>query len=254
METEKSSGYSVLLRNLQYTTTTQVVRDAFGQFGKIRDVYLPLDFTTKRPRGFGFVEFNQEEDAIAAVKAMDNTEFDGATITCCLAQDRRKSPNSMRRAYRLADTQRRYVAVIGSEHDPCRGDHYSRHRSRSRSHGAQYARRSFSYERRSPPPRDDYHYHHRREYDHSPARYDRSYAYERDYRTHRDRRDHRGHRPGYLDHEDRRYLERSYPGDYPRHMHERRRSPLRDREPHLMERVSAEQRGGPVRRSVRKNP
>ncbi|BAM42144.1 Ser/Arg-rich splicing factor [Theileria orientalis strain Shintoku] len=97
---DKSSGHSTLVRNLRFSTTPQVVREAFERFGKIRDVYLPLDFNTKRPRGFGFVEYYEKSDAVDAVKAMDNTDLDGSIINCCLAQDRRKSPSSMRRVYR----------------------------------------------------------------------------------------------------------------------------------------------------------
>ncbi|AFZ81246.1 RNA recognition motif domain-containing protein [Theileria equi strain WA] len=170
---EKVTGYSLLIRNLRYSTSPQIVKETFERFGRIRDVYLPLDYNTRRPRGFGFVEYYEKEDVLEAVKAMDNADLDGSVITCCLAQDRRKSPNSMRRAYR------------GSR----RGYDERRYRSRSRSY--RDVRRSYSYGRRG---RYDGDYYNGRRYsrDRSPERYSRDYRPVRDYRPHRDaRRDYR---------------------------------------------------------------
>lgn len=36
-------------------------------FGDITDVQIPLDYTTQKHRGFGFVEFELPEDAAAAI-------------------------------------------------------------------------------------------------------------------------------------------------------------------------------------------
>ena len=33
------------------------------RFGDVRDVYIPLDYYTKKPRGFAFVEFHDARDA-----------------------------------------------------------------------------------------------------------------------------------------------------------------------------------------------
>lgn len=241
MEGEKTTGYSLLLRNLKYSTTTQVVREVFERFGKIRDVYLPVDFNTKRPRGFGFVEFSNEEDALEAVKAMDNSTLDGNVITCCLAQDRRKSPNSMRKAYNNNGPERRYTySPPNSRHDP-RHDYYPSYRSRSRSPPARYSRRSFSYDRRYPPMRDEHLYYHRREHDRSPHRYERHYI--------EHTRDYRDHRPDYIDRDLRRYPSRSRQLEYPRHIHERRRSPLRS---HEADHISPDSHDMQSRRPLRK--
>lgn len=34
-----------------------------AEFGEVRDVYMPLDYSTGRPRGFAFTEFLRESDA-----------------------------------------------------------------------------------------------------------------------------------------------------------------------------------------------
>ncbi|GIX64692.1 RNA binding motif-containing protein, putative [Babesia caballi] len=251
MEAGKTLAHSVLVRNLRYETTTQTVREAFERFGKIRDVYLPLEFDTQEPRGFGFVEFSQSEAAAEAVKAMDNATLDGSVVTCCLAQDRRKSPNSMRRTYRNVDSYRRYDGVAPGGRRP---DYYGRPRSRSRSPFARYAQRSPSFDRHYVAHRGERPFYSRYEHDRSPGRYHlpyhppaRDYRDERDHRDGREPRDYREHRgyggyrdlrdaldyrPEHVSREPRRYPERSHHADYAssRRTHDHRISPPRGHE------------------------
>ncbi|KAK2198350.1 bifunctional RNA-binding domain superfamily/RNA recognition motif domain/Nucleotide-binding alpha-beta plait domain superfamily [Babesia duncani] len=242
---DQGTGFSVLLRNLRYSTTPEQVRERFETFGKVRDVYLPLDFTTRRPRGFGFVEYYEKADALEAIKMMDNTEFDGSVISCFFAQDRRKSPDSMRRVYH------------GPPMRSHKRDYYEpRYRSRSRSFGR---RRSPSYMRRYPDRRGYYSSPPRYNRDYRPPmRYDRGYRhpprYDRDYRhAPRDGGGSGGYRR-------REYQHRSLPREP-----SMRRSPSREPEmqqPHDVEevsqnpeRLSVDQQEPPARprRSTRRN-
>ncbi|EPT28433.1 RNA recognition motif-containing protein [Toxoplasma gondii TgCatPRC2] len=92
-----ATGCSLLIRNLCFETSPDRVRQIFEKFGRVRDVYLPLDHFTKRPRGFGFVEFYEESTAQEAMREMDRTMIDGNEVHVIIAQDRRKSPETMRR-------------------------------------------------------------------------------------------------------------------------------------------------------------
>ncbi|CBZ53832.1 CBR-RSP-4 protein, related [Neospora caninum Liverpool] len=92
-----ATGCSLLIRNLCFETSPDRVRQIFEKFGRVRDVYLPLDHFTKRPRGFGFVEFYEEAAAQEAMREMDRTMIDGNEVYVIIAQDRRKSPETMRR-------------------------------------------------------------------------------------------------------------------------------------------------------------
>eukprot|EP00923_Selenidium_pygospionis_P019423 GHVN01034003.1.p1 GENE.GHVN01034003.1~~GHVN01034003.1.p1 ORF type:complete len:100 (-),score=10.82 GHVN01034003.1:93-392(-) len=74
-------GRSLLVRNLKRETSPQRLRKAFEEFGTVRDVYLPLDFHNKTPRGFGFVEFLDSKGADIAREKMDNTEVDSNVIS-----------------------------------------------------------------------------------------------------------------------------------------------------------------------------
>jgi FUS-interacting serine-arginine-rich protein 1 len=111
--------------------------------GDVRDVYLPLDFYTKLPRGFGFVEFTRDEDAEAALQALSRyATLDGAEISVTVAQQGRKSPDSMRRRERVNHHGDRRSHGHYDDYD-------SRHRkgrtdSRSRYHQRYYRSRSRS--------------------------------------------------------------------------------------------------------------
>eukprot|EP00793_Prasinoderma_coloniale_P002693 PRCOL_00002175-RA len=72
------------------------LRREFERFGAVRDVYLPRDFHTKRPKGFGFVEFVEEPDADAAQRQMDRQHVFGRPIQVEFARHGRKDPNQMR--------------------------------------------------------------------------------------------------------------------------------------------------------------
>ncbi|GMI71143.1 hypothetical protein HRI_000783600 [Hibiscus trionum] len=49
---------SLLVRNLRHDCRVEDLRGPFGQFGRLKDIYLPRDYYTGEPRGFGFVTQN----------------------------------------------------------------------------------------------------------------------------------------------------------------------------------------------------
>ncbi len=67
--------------NLSFNTSEADLRDAFGAFGSLTDVFLPTDRESGRPRGFAFVTFGTPEESQAAVEKMNGTELDGRALT-----------------------------------------------------------------------------------------------------------------------------------------------------------------------------
>ena len=55
----------IFVGNLSYDTTQTQLQELLGEVGEIKDVYLPADRVSGRPRGFAFVEFSTEEQAKA---------------------------------------------------------------------------------------------------------------------------------------------------------------------------------------------
>ncbi|KAJ2362690.1 hypothetical protein H4S01_004661 [Coemansia sp. RSA 2610] len=83
------------------------LRDAFEKYGKIKDVYIPLDYYTKDSRGFGYVEFYEREDAEAAYDRRRDILIRRKPATIEFARGQRKTSREMRVNERYVD------AVVG---------------------------------------------------------------------------------------------------------------------------------------------
>ena len=64
----------------------KVLHNAFIPFGDITEITIPIDFSTQKHRGFGFVEFETKEDAAAAIDNMNESELFGRTIKVNIAR------------------------------------------------------------------------------------------------------------------------------------------------------------------------
>lgn len=74
--------------NLSYSTTEDGLRAAFEQHGEVSSVALIMDRETGRPRGFGFVEMTNDNEATAAIEAMNGANLDGRDLTVNEAKPR----------------------------------------------------------------------------------------------------------------------------------------------------------------------
>ena len=77
--------------NLPWSSTEEEVRSAFEAFGQVESVNLIEDRETGRPRGFGFVEMD-EDGAVQAIENLDGTEFGGRTLKVNEARPRTQRP------------------------------------------------------------------------------------------------------------------------------------------------------------------
>lgn len=67
---DDSDGRKIFVGGLPFDAGDSEIRDDFGKFGNIEDIYLPTEKETGRPRGFGFVTFADPRDAKDAADAM----------------------------------------------------------------------------------------------------------------------------------------------------------------------------------------
>ena len=67
--------------NLTYDTTEDQVRDLFAPHGTPDSVKLITDRDTGRPKGFGFVEFSNDQEARAAMSALNGQNVNGRPLT-----------------------------------------------------------------------------------------------------------------------------------------------------------------------------
>ncbi|XP_016149855.1 serine/arginine-rich splicing factor 10 isoform X2 [Sinocyclocheilus grahami] len=134
---------SLFIRNISDDSRPEDLRREFGRYGPIVDVYVPVDFNSRRPRGFAYVQFEDVRDAEDALHNLDRKWICGRQIEIQFAQGDRKTPGQMKsKEKRSPRSDSRYD---DSERDGRRRRSYSRSRSRSPS----YERRA----RRSASPR-----------------------------------------------------------------------------------------------------
>ncbi len=81
-------GSKVFVGNLDYNTRKEEVQGLFVQVGEIRDVFLPTDRETGRPRGFAFVEYANDEDAAKAIEKFNGYQMGGRALRVNAAEDR----------------------------------------------------------------------------------------------------------------------------------------------------------------------
>ena len=67
--------------NLSYSTTQDTLHDVFSAHGSVDEVAIITDRETGRPRGFAFVAMNNEQEARAAIEALNGADVDGRTIS-----------------------------------------------------------------------------------------------------------------------------------------------------------------------------
>ncbi|RME03323.1 MAG: RNA-binding protein [Planctomycetota bacterium] len=83
---------------LAWATTEESLKETCEQFGTVEEVVIPVHRDTGRSRGFGFVQFQNQEAAEKCKSELDNTELDGRTIRVDWAKERTPRSN-MRKFY-----------------------------------------------------------------------------------------------------------------------------------------------------------
>lgn len=83
---------NLFIGSLAYATTDDSLKAFFEQIGPVESARVIREHGTDKSKGFGFVEFVNEEDNQKAVDALDGKELDGRTISVGLARPREERP------------------------------------------------------------------------------------------------------------------------------------------------------------------
>ena len=71
---------NLFIGNLPFDMTDDNMLQIFSAFGQVTTANIVKDKMTGRSRGFGFVEFANDEDAAKAIEALNNSEQMGRNI------------------------------------------------------------------------------------------------------------------------------------------------------------------------------
>jgi cold-inducible RNA-binding protein len=78
--------------SLPYSMTDDDLAELFKEFGEVASAKVIFDRETNRSKGFGFVEFNDDAAAKAAIDALNNKEVQGRTIVVNEARPQEDRP------------------------------------------------------------------------------------------------------------------------------------------------------------------
>ncbi|MFO0981334.1 MAG: RNA-binding protein [Planctomycetota bacterium] len=83
--------------NLSFGTTSEHLQALFASFGKVDSAQVIMDRDSGRSKGFGFVEMSADQEADAAIEALNGKEHDGRALT--VNQARPQSSGGSRREF-----------------------------------------------------------------------------------------------------------------------------------------------------------
>lgn len=81
-------GNRLYVGNLSFSATEQTLRQAFAAHGDVTDVHVVIDRMTGQSRGFGFVTMGSQNEASAAMGALNGADLDGRTLKVNEAEER----------------------------------------------------------------------------------------------------------------------------------------------------------------------
>ncbi|MCI0640068.1 MAG: RNA-binding protein [Gemmataceae bacterium] len=74
-------GKKLYVGNLPYSVGDAELEQLFAAHGSVQSVQVIMDRDTGRSKGFGFVEMGTDQEAQAAIAALNGKEVDGRTLT-----------------------------------------------------------------------------------------------------------------------------------------------------------------------------
>lgn len=81
-------GNRLYVGNLSFSATEQTLRQAFAEHGDVTDVHVVVDRMTGQSRGFGFVTMGSQNEANAAMGALNGADLDGRALKVNEAEER----------------------------------------------------------------------------------------------------------------------------------------------------------------------
>lgn len=78
--------------NLSYSTNDDSLKNAFSGYGTVTSATVITDRMSGRSKGFGFVEMDNDSEALAAVSGLDGKELDGRQIRVSEARPMQDRP------------------------------------------------------------------------------------------------------------------------------------------------------------------
>ena len=87
-------GRKLYVGNLTYGVTDSTLEQMFAPHGTVQSAQVIMDRDTGRSKGFGFVEMGSDQEAQAAIAALNGQQVDGRSLTVNEARPREERGGS----------------------------------------------------------------------------------------------------------------------------------------------------------------
>jgi len=77
---------NIYIANLNYSVNDAELKELFQEYGEVSSAKVITDRETGRSRGFGFVEMPNDAEALKAIKALNEAEYNGKVIAVNVAK------------------------------------------------------------------------------------------------------------------------------------------------------------------------
>ncbi len=91
----------IYIGNIPFNATIADLREFCSSFAVVR-VTIPVDREINRPRGFAFVELENDEQAQLAIEELDGMELGGRPVKISLARESRARNDRVRGSIKVA--------------------------------------------------------------------------------------------------------------------------------------------------------
>ncbi len=85
-------GKKIYVGNLSYNASSSDLEQLFGAHGTVTSAEVIADRETGRSKGFGFVEMSTDEEAAAAIAALNGADHGGRNLTVNEARPKENKP------------------------------------------------------------------------------------------------------------------------------------------------------------------
>lgn len=83
---------NIFIANLDWSITSEDLKATFSSFGPVTYAHVVYEKDTKRSKGFGYIEMEDTDQAINAIKALNGIEVNGRAIDVKIASPKDNRP------------------------------------------------------------------------------------------------------------------------------------------------------------------
>jgi RNA recognition motif-containing protein len=83
---------NIFIANLDWEITSEDLKTTFSAFGTVLYAHVVYEKDTKRSKGFGYIEMETADGAIAAIQALNGLEVNGRKLDVKIASPKENRP------------------------------------------------------------------------------------------------------------------------------------------------------------------